>query len=176
MNTDEGSPFIWRNASMLRAAATLVMILWVVAFSVIHFSNTWLLRVQAANVPDVPEYLMPGHPAPKQCDFQWRAYYPSSSFYCRNTVSNTLMYAEFSISKGTITRVSYSVANTTLGDLVVLWGEPTGFRQYSWGDIVFWGQRSVWASSGPFSPNSKVLLVSYSMDASEAHPWRGFVN
>ena len=176
MNNEADSPFLWRNASMLRVAATLIVILWIVAFSVIHFSTIWLLRVQAGNVPEVPEYLMPGHHAPQQCDFQWRAYYPSSSFYCRNTVSETLMYAEYSISRDAITRVSYSVANTTLGDLVLVWGAPTGFRHYSWGDVVFWGKRSVWASSGPFSPNSKVLLVSYSMDAPDVQPWRGFVN
>jgi hypothetical protein len=176
MNNDEGSPFIWRNASVLRAVATLVVILWIAAFSVIHFSNTWMLRAQAGNVPDVPEYLMPGNPAPKQCDFQWRAYYPSSSFYCRNTISDTLMYAEFSVSSDKITRVSYSVTDTTLGDLVLLWGMPTGVQQYNWGDVVFWGKRSVWATSKPFSPNSKVILVSYSVDVPEAQPWRGFAN
>jgi hypothetical protein len=137
MNTnDEGSRFSWRR--LLRAVVATVAILAVVTLNVILFAQSWMLRVQASSVPDVPEYLMPGQPAPTSCEFQWRAYYPSSSYYCRTAVDGAMMFAEYGIKNGAITRVSFSVSNKTIGDLILQWGNPTGIRHYNWGVEVYW--------------------------------------
>src|SRR5690242_9948933 len=107
MNTnDEGSLGLGRY--VLRAVVATVAIFAVVTLNVILFAQTWMIKVQAGNVPDVPEYLMPGQPAPSNCEFQWRAYYPSSSYYCRNAVAGTMMFAEYGIKDDKITRVSFS--------------------------------------------------------------------
>lgn len=176
MNNDEGSPFLWRHASMIRAVVMTVAILSITTFGAIFFYQTWMIKAQASHVPEVPEYLLPGQPVPAQCDYTWRAYYPSNTFYCRNVVDGTFMYAEYSQSRKIITRVSYSVDGETVGDLILAWGIPTGMQRYNWGVEIYWGKRSVWASTEPFTPMSRIFLVAYTLRTPDASAWHGFIN
>jgi len=153
-----------------------VVILSTTTLGAIFFYKTWMIKAQAGHVPEVPEYLLPGQPVPTQCDYTWRAYYPSNMYYCRGFVEGAVMYAEYSNKRNIITWVSYSVDDETVGDLVLTWGTPTGIRRYNWGVEVYWGQRSVWVSSEPFSPSSKVFLIAYTLKTPDVYAWHGFTN
>lgn len=65
------------------------------------------------------------------------------------------------------------LSSLTIGRLILIWGQPTGFRRSGLLVRVYWPRRYVYVIDRRFRPESQVRLVVWS-DEAGGDPWQGF--
>lgn len=159
-----------RKWVILTSAATFFLTLTTTV--VIKASRTDL---QTAQVNLDPQFL-PGSPRPDEsyCDshMTW-----GDVQYC-NEFPNTEAGVSFAFDrrKKMITHTSTLGFGLTIGDLITLWGQPTGYRIGGWAVQVYWGNRSAYMVAGTFGPQSDIIFINYEYATDKSLPWSGFIS
>jgi hypothetical protein len=122
---------------------------------------------------EIPAALKPGSPIPGYvtCE-EWSAYNSYAIQYCHDGD----VYLSYDPDRGIITRAStyvYSQA-ITLGQLVVAWGTPTGYKHEDRVLKVFWRDCYAYLTDSGMSPANRVVVVGWGLH-NDSDPWRGFV-
>jgi hypothetical protein len=123
----------------------------------------------------IPDRLLPGNPLPSSARCDWYTV-NEHMLYCTVTENGLSAYLSFDIDHQMIRSATLAVQDKVVGDLILAWGEPTGFAKSGLSNQVYWGNRSVYLLSTPFRPDTRVGYVFYSLSPYTAGPWRGFVN
>jgi hypothetical protein len=76
----------------------------------------------------------------------------------------------------TILRISIKVRDYTAGDLIAVWGTPTGIIQVGDYINIFWGKRLAVVFSPTFQVSSRVDYIGYQLEQQPTEPWRGFIS
>lgn len=164
------SPYTLRFFVVTAVLATTLLV------SEIIFSAIGYAQSKTPPAVELPRDLMPGNPLPKEASCVTGPYPSSGSLYCYTMLDDTLVYLMFTSKQRTIERLSFSPRGGTLGDLILVWGTPTGMNRLAWSVEVHWGNRIVYVTDKPFGPESRIHYVAYNLTAEQAQPWRGFVN
>ncbi|MCC7451954.1 MAG: hypothetical protein IT324_31395 [Anaerolineae bacterium] len=152
-------------------ASSLIALLSVVNLTVILVSRATLPAVS-----DIPETLLPGHVMPDDVSCV-PSPYSGERVSCRVlSGDNDLIYVTFDAKGHVIRRVSMLMDRQSIGDLIRVWGPPTGIKKMRWAMQVQWGMRYVYVSAQPFSPENGVGFVSYDLDLDGVAPWKGFTD
>jgi hypothetical protein len=150
---------------------TAAFLLTLTTTAVIKAARTDL---QPANIELNPKYL-PGSPRPDDsfCDshMTW-----GDVQYC-NEYPNTAAGVSFAFdrTRKVITHTSMLSFGLNVGDLIALWGQPTSYRVGGWAVQVFWGNRSAYMVMQSFSPQSRVIFITYESIEEHCKPWAGFI-
>ncbi len=75
-----------------------------------------------------------------------------------------------------IVRSSVEIDRLTIGDLMAMWGTPTGLKRSRWSVQITWGGRYVYTYGRPFRPDNPIFFVFYGLEPDQAGPWSGFAN
>jgi hypothetical protein len=76
---------------------------------------------------------------------------------------------------GTIQSATVSDGEHTLGDLILVWGTPTGLIQHRNMVVeVFWASRGAYLTPCSFGPTSRIWLIDYGDSQETPAPWHGF--
>jgi hypothetical protein len=69
------------------------------------------------------------------------------------------------------------VQETTIGDLINVWGMPTGIQDFNLVRLVYWDRVYAYVDAYPyFAPSSPVSHITYLLTIPTVEPWRGFTN
>src|SRR5437762_5886729 len=115
----------------------------VVVVGVISTSRSAILAPQI----DVPSRYMPGSPLPDDSDCEWHMYEDHLRF-CRAHAYGWLYFTYDTRARIIDHVTSEAPDNLTIGDLMLIWGIPTGTDQNRWGVYAYWGSRSAFVE-GP---------------------------
>ena len=122
-----------------------------------------------------PTTLLPGNSLPddSHCD-----YHPfmDSRIYCSTTQHGSTVYMSYDVARHEIMDTVIFTNHMTVGDLILVWGAPTGYTRSGAAVQVYWGNRSAYVFVGTFSPQSRTSFVTYSLEPHEAVAWHGFIN
>ncbi len=150
-----------------------VLVLWIGVYVVLHGVIT-LASFQStpAFALDPPDDLRPGRPVPTWSHCAWsgpgaRVKAPDQVWMCGEGPYH--LY----ILDGSIASVALSPPDVRLGDLIVAWGTPTGYKHANALQNIYWPGRFVYVADAPLSPQSPVRLVVWT-DTVPIGPWRGF--
>jgi hypothetical protein len=156
----------------MKVSVAVVLVLTLTTTVIIKASRS---QSQAVQVNLDPKYL-PGNPRPDEsyCDshMSW-----GDVQYCNeypNTVAG-VSYA-FDRQKKMITHASTLGFGLTIGDLIALWGQLTGYRIGGWAVQVYWGNRSAYMVSQTFGPGSTIIFITYEYTSDSYNPWSGFIS
>lgn len=149
---------------------------------------------KAPGTIDLPQAYLPGSPfstdawckgAAVNCPLSGNCYRPdvAGRAQCPSYSSYPIKHdsQELSVTVDNVTRAKKIVQTSipaheyTMGDLLLAWGRPTGFIQDDEGIYVYWGARSAYLIGCSFWPGSHLESITYSLQATPAPPWRGFV-
>jgi hypothetical protein len=125
---------------------------------------------------DLPANLMPGNVMPRSCECSGPFTMSYEVGHCVVFLNGRKVYLGYEADRSIIARVSHSADNAPVGELVLAWGMPTGIKRTSSAIEVYWGKRSAYVTGGPFSPQSEVLFINYSLKDKVVPPWHGFTS
>ncbi len=166
--SDKPSRFVLKAAAVVTSTAVLLT-LAVFAVVVMHRSSTYPVDI------GLPTRLLPGKPLPPDAHCEW--YMASeNNLYCVVTEEGLSAYISYDIRQQVIRTASLPIRDKVVGELILAWGEPSGFSGSGLSNQVNWGNRSVYVISTPFSPNTRAGYIFYSITPYTAEPWRGFIN
>jgi hypothetical protein len=144
--------------------------------SVAIFTTILASKAALPPVTDIPEKLLPGQIMPDDVSCV-PSPYSGERISCRALSSdNELIYLTFDARSHVIRRASMLIDRQPIGDLIRVWGPPTGIKKMRWAMQVQWGMRYVYVSAQPFTPENGVGFVSYALDTDEVAPWKGFTD
>ena len=124
---------------------------------------------------DVPARYMPGSPLPDDGDCEWHMYEDQMRF-CRGHADGWLFFT-YDMRARVIDHVTTeNPGELTIGDLMLMWGIPSGIDQNRWGVYVYWGSRSAFVNGPRFGPQSRVAFITYRLQAYPQSTWRGFAH
>jgi hypothetical protein len=135
-------------------------------------------RSPAPNVLDavtLPDRLLPGHTLPKEAKCDWN---PAAEemLYCQVLLDENSIYISYDMRRNLIVNAALSAHDTSIGDLITVWGNPTGMIRWNLSVQVFWGSRSAYVVTRQFTPSSRASYISYTADLHPTDPWKGFIN
>ena len=126
------------------------------------------------SVFDLPERFLPGHPLPVDATCtETVANSVACSFYHINYAGKEVSLIA-DVSGRNIADAVYSAHEYTIGDLILVWGLPSGFIHYGSAVQVYWDTRFAYLITCSLQPDSHIELISYSQISSQMPPWRGF--
>jgi hypothetical protein len=126
--------------------------------------------------PDLDPRFSPGHTLPPNsyCDWQFAV---ADTQYCTAELdTEERISMDVNSKTGLITRTNVSSHGMTVGDLMLIWGEPSGYSRSGIVFQVYWQNRSVYITTSALSPHSPVVFISYDLDRPQQLPWSGLVN
>jgi hypothetical protein len=150
------------------------VVLSIVFLIVIIAGITLPARAAERHFEDPPLQVMPGSHLPDGAVCNWTTYSRGDMMYCNIALQNKTLYFSYDLRRKVIVHTSMPVDKQTVGNLIVVWGDPTGIEHYTWSAEVQWGNRSIFVSTHPFNPTSEIYFVSYNLDLTPASPWHGF--
>ncbi len=149
-----------------------IMSLFVLLFGVVSPART---EAPAVQVDIDPQYL-PGKPVPASYGCSWGRLSDGEVFCETSGNADSMISFTFDIRRRVITCTTFTLRATTIGELVLVWGSPTGYSQSGGGAVVYWDYRSAYVLVSEFGPTEPVVLVSYELDHNQPKfPWKGFV-
>ena len=169
----------WTTATRQSVLLRLAVGLWL-TFTLIVFLVVIASRI-GTPIPKIKidEQLLPGHSLPKaaSCDTGDPEFHYLS--YCEIVEpEDHLILLTFDWRTQVIRNTVKAADRGTLGDLVVAWGNPNGYRLNYQNVQIFWGEKSAFVSV-PLTPSSQAKLLVYYLDATDMPQdrlaWRGFV-
>ncbi len=116
----------------------------------------------------------PGMQLPLHSSCRWE-YGASPEDYCQKIPrgKDTLFFS-CNVRTHRVAMTTTSAYGLTIGDLLTMWGPPTGYvRHGSWG-MVYWGDRAAPVLMNPFDPSNLAIYLSYGWTEGDQLPWRGF--
>jgi hypothetical protein len=133
----------------------------------------WLMT-EPVNPPSVnmPAELLPGNPLPAHT-----ACIPTYS-YAEQYCWSGDVYFQYDMEAGEITHSSIYLYDqgVTVGELVIAWGSPSGYRRDGADFInVYWADRYVYVIGKIFGPDNKVVLVAWDASTQLSTPWKGWI-
>ncbi len=97
-------------------------------------------------------------------------------FVCHLTLRGSTIELTYD---GIVHQIIYTAVSTPdqkLGDLIVAWGEPTGFTRSGQTLAVSWSTRTAYLAPHSFQPDTQVMRVTYDDKPKQTSPWHGFVS
>ncbi len=120
-----------------------------------------------------PQAYLPGNPLPPLSDDACDQLSPYSRS-CLMHLQNHDIYWHYEPGTRKIIRTTIAANETTIGDLIIAWGTPTGFDQYGASIVVSWGTRSALLVTHSFQPYSQIRFIDYDTEPLKRSPWYGF--
>jgi hypothetical protein len=143
--------------------------------------SVWLVT-RARAVPltldiDLPTAYRPGEAMPPDAYCDWHYYdYQYMSCHTRGSNGGWTSFI-YDVRLRAISYTSRAVADDlTIGNLAIAWGTPIGADLSGWSKTIYWEHHSAYVWGSEFSPNSRVLYISYWLRAEARPTWRGFVS
>ncbi len=96
--------------------------------------------------------------------------------YCNALDDGVIVHFSYDLQEREITSTVVAVQNVTIGQLILAWGIPTGYAKSVGAAEVYWGTRSVYLASLPFTPETQVGYIAYSLRPYVTACWHGFTN
>jgi hypothetical protein len=125
---------------------------------------------------DLDSAFMPGNPVPPHSYCDWRLAVTDTRFCVAPPLAGERISFDVDRYKGTIVRTSLSGRRLTVGELMLAWGQPSGYLKRGISFQVFWQDRSAYLVTSSLSPHSRVLFLSYDLQRGSQFPWRGLIN
>jgi hypothetical protein len=151
--------------------SSALLLLAVAAFAVIAVNRTELRPLGL----ELPSRVQPGKSLPADARCDWHMVM-EHILYCNVVDSNVLVHFSYDIERQVILSSSMLANGKTVGDLLLAWGEPSGYTRSEMAVQVFWGARSVYLSSTPFKPGTRAGYITYTLEPDSARPWHGFTS
>ena len=127
---------------------------------------------QIPQLPDIPQIYLPGNPIPTDVT----CYTPSDEHFprCSVRIGQTIIFVDFHPDHKTITGTLIPAREYTIGQIVTVWGKPTGITRKETMVYVYWGARSALIYTRDFQPNNVVEFIQYDLEPASVLPWQGF--
>ncbi len=158
-----------RNWTVLLVAVTLFLVMTTTL--VIKGSRAELKPV---NVEPASRF-MPGHPRPRDSFCDWHLAWGDFQYCNDHPKSDTGLSFAFDRKRKTITYTSTYGYGLNIGDLVLVWGQPSGYRSTGWAVQVYWGTRSAYLVSQKFQPQARVIFIAHELETKDSVDWKGFI-
>jgi hypothetical protein len=159
-----------RNWLTFAAGSTILFAVAAFVITKAYRTPIPLLDVQ----PD--QQYMPGNPVPPGSYRDWQ-YAISYTQYCvARQIPGENVTFDVSRRKNLITHTSVTSGKLTVGDLMLAWGQPTGYARNGFVFEVYWGTRSAYVVAKALSPYSPVVFVAYDLELQYQLPWQGLIN
>jgi hypothetical protein len=159
-----------RSVTILSVLSSIILA--AVAGCIITFTRG---EPAAAFEPVNPRFL-PGNPLPRSswCERHYGDPTETTLPCHARQPTGRVVYLTYDTREQQITRTFINTPGKTVGELVLAWGIPTGYRNDSFGVYVYWQGRFVYSSDRAFKPESRAVFVAYSGKATKYAPWYGF--
>jgi hypothetical protein len=118
---------------------------------------------------------MPGQPRPKDSFCDWHHAWGDFQYCNEHPSTDTGLTFAFDRRRKTITYSSTYGFGLSIGELMLGWGQPSGYRSTGWAVQVYWGSRSAYLVSQKFEPQARVIFIAYELEPKESVSWKGFV-
>jgi hypothetical protein len=125
--------------------------------------------------PEPDPQFMPGGAIPSSayCDWQFAL---SDSRYCFAESAGDHISLDVNRSSGIIDRTTVSGHGLTIGDLILTWGEPSGYSKSGIAFLVYWRNQSAYITASSLSPRTPIVFISYDLQTPQQLPWAGLIN
>ncbi len=123
---------------------------------------------------DLPSAYLPGSPIPKDVSGCHMDRDIRRSVCSLRTSESGMIYFEVDEAQRTIIQTRIWVSQVTLGQLILVWGTPTGFESRNHKTTLYWERRSAEVYSAVLKPNTPVNDVTYTLKSPVMSPWPGF--
>jgi hypothetical protein len=118
---------------------------------------------------------MPGQPLPKDANCNWPLYRDHKLTCVAHLDNGRTVWLVYDTSLKVVRNTSVSVPRTlTIGDVILTWKAPTSANGISTGMYLHWEQRSAFALTTGYQPNSRVILISYQLKGDKHVAWKSF--
>ncbi len=125
---------------------------------------------------DPPPRMMPGNRLPPDASCSWYTVQGNVAS-CNMPVNDGIVYMSYNPFQHAIIETIMKPVATTVGDVVLAWGTPTGCRKIGNGTQIYWPGRSVYTASGQLTPIAPVESISFVPLSTDYYPaWRGFIH
>jgi hypothetical protein len=120
--------------------------------------------------------LLPGSPFPRSswCERHYMDPYETTLSCHARQSPDTVVYFNFDTKEQRITRTYLNTPGKTVGELVIAWGTPLGYRNDPFGTFVYWHGRFAYTSDRSFKPESQATFIAYSTNTKWHSHWPGF--
>ena len=126
------------------------------------------------------QQFLPGNPRPGDVDCNSLADGYSGAYASYTTCSavqdDKHLSLQIDIASGVIMRAYFLAGEYSIGDLMLVWGAPSGFSRFGRNTYLYWGTREAFVLGCSFSPASNVHRITYERKPIALISWRGFVN
>ena len=154
----------------------------ILTLSIVMFSVVTVARLSTSpNILDLPLWLRPGSvltedgPCPyHRCCAKPLGITTDEHLVCNITLDGMAIEVTFDDTGQTILQTVMAIHQHTIGDLIRVWGRPTGFARYGRSINVYWGVRYAYLSTCSFQSDSPVEFVVYYLHKQQASHWLGF--
>ena len=129
----------------------------------------------AAYEPVSPRFL-PGNPLPRSswCDRHYFDPYETTLTCHARQSTDSVVYFTYDTRERQITRTFVNTPGKTVGELVLAWGTPIGYRSDTFGVYVHWQGRFAYSSDRAFKPESQAVFIAYNANTTRYTSWLGF--
>ena len=145
------------------------------------FINLISFRQQAViSYQPIAQEFLPGQPFPPDvtCHMAYYYYEDHVDLYCQPAGDIRLrsIYITYDMPEKIIVHTDLLNPHKTVGDLILAWGDPVGYRQAAIGHYLYWPGRYAYIGNAIFSPDDNVGFISYDDAVTVQEAWRGFAN
>lgn len=152
------------------SAGSMVVIMVVAMIGVLGNARTTVQPIDLG----ISESLLPGNmlPATARCD---RRTSSENVMYCDIMDNGRTIYFSYDAKRNVIISTVASLkGRKKIGELILAWGTPTGYKKWGIAAKVYWGKRSAYVVTRDFSPDSVASFVTFTLEPAEVSPWKGF--
>ncbi|MBX3085252.1 MAG: hypothetical protein KF716_26700 [Anaerolineae bacterium] len=139
-----------------------------------------VLRLGHLGIPseiyNPPQVYLPGNPLPALVEVALCANYAHQKFSTTAEIDGRTFYFTYIFEDRVIIHTAVRAEDYNIGELVTLWGMPSGIQRHGATILVSWGLRSATLYANYFNPDRPIAFLAYDTDAVETAAWRGFVN
>jgi hypothetical protein len=154
----------------LAVVTSLTVVLGLVLFMVVRANRTAVHPIAL----DLPVRVLPGSLIPRDANCDW-SMVTEYRLFCHVNNDGVPIHFNYDMRRGVVISVSVETGEITVGELILAWGEPTGYTKSGTAVQLYWGVRSVYLMSRVFTPSARAGYVFYTREPNRSQPWRGFV-
>jgi hypothetical protein len=163
------------NQKAVVAFAGLTTIFFAVTIAGVMAVSTLETPVVSPASLEPPARFMPGEPLPKDASCNWPLYRDHKLTCVAHLDNGQSIWLLYDTSLKTIRTTSISVPKTLrIGDVILLWSEPTSANGISTGMYLYWEHSSAYVLTTGYQPNSRAILISYLLKGDKHIAWKGF--
>jgi hypothetical protein len=128
----------------------------------------------------IEEYLRPGNPLPRINSCNWdniASGNEDGTISCHTSQkSGQSIWFSYNVRTQRIVHASIATKDITVGELMLVWGEPLGQLRQGNGQYIYWRDRYAYFITRSFDPTNRVAFVAYHSRPMKCRPWLGFIN